>query len=141
MRKALVTATFVAAALTAPFAVADEPFGPAMTKTTELGTILVGPDGFTLYVYDADRPGVSTCERECALDWPPFTVLGNEDLADEDWTIVDNVAGLGAMLMTRQMWAYKGQPLYYYAGDDEPGDMNGNDRNGRWEVVVIEPAE
>ena len=33
------------------------------------------------------------------------------------------------------MVTYKGLPLYYYKGDKNPGDTNGNNIGGVWSVV------
>jgi predicted lipoprotein with Yx(FWY)xxD motif len=103
--------------------------GPAMTADTAVGTVLVGPNGMTLYTFDNDEPGVSNCYGGCATAWPPFYV---EDaaMADETWTVVARTDGT-------QIWAYQGAPLYYYAQDTAPGDVNGNQPEGNWHVVAV----
>ena len=103
--------------------------GPAMTADTAVGTVLVGPNGLTLYTWDNDEPGVSNCYGGCANNWPPFLV---EDaaMAGDDWTIVDRTDGT-------QIWAYQGSPLYYFINDAAPGDVNGNQPEGTWHVVAI----
>lgn len=56
-----------------------EPDAPAAVTTTlgtadtELGTILVDGDGNTLYVFDDDSDGTSSCDDQCAENWPPLT--------------------------------------------------------------------
>ena len=42
-------------------------------KSSSLGTFLVDSKGRTLYLWDADRGAMSTCNGECATDWPPLT--------------------------------------------------------------------
>jgi predicted lipoprotein with Yx(FWY)xxD motif len=53
---------------------------------TSLGTILVDGEGMTLYVFDSDDPGASTCYDDCAANWPPVTVdrdpVGGESIDD-----------------------------------------------------------
>jgi predicted lipoprotein with Yx(FWY)xxD motif len=44
----------------------------------ELGSFLVGPEGMTLYRFNADQPDVSNCYEGCAANWPPFTVAEAE---------------------------------------------------------------
>ncbi len=41
---------------------------------TNLGEILTGPDGRTLYVFTKDTAGVSNCTGACLQNWPPLTV-------------------------------------------------------------------
>jgi predicted lipoprotein with Yx(FWY)xxD motif len=103
--------------------------GPAMTADTAVGTVLVGPNGMTLYTWDNDTPGVSNCYGGCAENWPPFLV---EDaaMAGGDWTVVARTDGT-------QIWAYQGLPLYYFARDAAPGDVNGNQPEGTWHVVAV----
>ncbi len=103
--------------------------GPAMTADTAVGTVLVGPNGMTLYTWDNDTAGVSNCYGGCAENWPPFYV---EDaaMAGGDWTIVARTDGT-------QIWAYQGLPLYYFGRDAAPGDVNGNQPEGTWHVVAV----
>src|SRR5689334_3004955 len=40
-----------------------------------MGTILVAAsNSHTVYTFDSDSPGVSTCNGGCATIWPPLTV-------------------------------------------------------------------
>ena len=32
-------------------------------------------------------------------------------------------------------WAYKGKPLYFFAGDAKAGDVNGDKQGGVWHVI------
>ena len=42
-------------------------------KTTALGTFLVdGKKGKTLYLFEKDKSGKSSCSGSCAANWPPF---------------------------------------------------------------------
>ncbi|MEP6899018.1 MAG: hypothetical protein ABI870_10850 [Rhodanobacter sp.] len=34
-----------------------------------------------------------------------------------------------------RQWVYLGQPLYLFAGDARPGDLDGDGVNGSWHVV------
>ncbi|MGD2061801.1 MAG: hypothetical protein PVF87_13095, partial [Acidimicrobiia bacterium] len=45
--------------------------GGVHSADTELGEILVDPDGFSLYIFTADSSGESTCYDACASLWPP----------------------------------------------------------------------
>lgn len=44
------------------------------TPTTDLGTFITGRDGLTTYFFAVDTvPGVSACEGDCLVAWPPVT--------------------------------------------------------------------
>lgn len=100
---------------------------------TSLGEVLVGPEGMTLYGFTVDDPGVSNCYDACAEAWP--ALLGDTPIGD----------GLDASLFsttertdgTTQL-VIGDWPLYYFAGDAAPGDVNGQDVQGVWFVVDAE---
>jgi len=104
-----------------------------VTNTDEYGEILVGPDGYTLYMFDPDERGAgsSTCYDDCADNWPPLTVESDPTAG----------ADVGANLSTferengaRQVTA-NGWPLYYWANDESPGDTTGQGVNDVWWVL------
>lgn len=104
-----------------------------VTTHPDLGEILVGPEGNTLYMFDSDTQGepASTCYGGCAEAWPPLLVDG-ESTAGE---------GVAAELTTFErddgsiQVAAAGWPLYYFASDEEPGDANGQAVNDVWWVL------
>jgi predicted lipoprotein with Yx(FWY)xxD motif len=97
---------------------------------TDLGPILVDADGFTLYVFTADTDGASTCYDACADTWPPVsgdTAIGSDlDASIFGTTTRDD----GSDQLT-----VNGMPLYLFAPDTAPGDVNGQGLNGVWFVV------
>ncbi len=97
---------------------------------SELGTILVDPGGFTLYVFLNDTDGESTCYDSCAATWPPVagdTAIGG----DLDASMFSTVARTDG---TEQL-TVNGQPLYRYAPDASPGDTSGQGVGEVWFVV------
>ncbi len=99
---------------------------------TELGPILVGVDGRTLYGFTNDTPTQSNCEGTCAEAWPPVVVPAN-------WTVAPGVDSGIFNTITRpdgtlQLVAGK-YPLYAYSGDTAPGDVNGQGSGDVWFVV------
>lgn len=88
------------------------------TKHTKLGTILgAGPKRLTVYLFEADKTGVSNCTGACASLWPPVT--GKPTVAGSAMS-----ADLGTITRadgTTQV-TYKGHPLYFYAKDIKDGD-------------------
>ncbi len=112
---------------------AAEPETMAATVTvaaSDLGDILADGEGNALYVFLPDEQGAPTCTGECAANWPPLT---GEAAAGE---------GLDAELLGSAehpeegtMATYNGWPLYYFAGDEAPGDTNGQGVNDVWFVI------
>lgn len=97
-----------------------------------LGSILVDADGMTLYMYDPDSQGESTCYDDCAGLWPPLVVDG------------DPVAGEGveeSMLGTVErddgstQVTYNDWPLYTWVEDSAAGDTTGQGVDGVWWVI------
>ena len=90
-------------------------------------TVLTNHEGMTLYTFDKDKQGVSTCYGGCAAQWPPLLVREGDQIK-QDWSMVERKDG-------NQQWAYKGQPLYTWAGDNQAGDTNGDGVGGVWHVA------
>ena len=99
---------------------------------TSLGTILVDQEGFTLYAFLNDTDGESSCTGDCLANWPAAVVEGGElnvgDLDASMFSTVEN-AEAGTMLKIGD-W-----PLYRFAGDAAPGDVNGQGVGEVWYVV------
>ncbi|WP_425005510.1 hypothetical protein [Mycolicibacterium sp. S3B2] len=88
-----------------------------------LGTIVVDGKGRTVYASSADTGGRPTCYDACADTWLPLLASGNPS------------GGIGIQVSqvttaTRRDGAeqatYQGHPLYWYAGDGMPGEINGH---------------
>ena len=112
---------------------------PALTleaATSDLGTFLVGQDGLTTYYFAADTtPGVSVCEGDCLVAWPPVTVPpGNTVTAGEG---VPGVLGLITGTDGSTQVTYDGRPLYYWQGDTEAGQTTGHGVNDIWWVADV----
>ncbi len=101
--------------------------GPAtieVTNNSDLGKILTNAEGFTMYLFEADSGGKSSCYGQCAVVWPPLTTKGQPKM----------IKGADSKLLgttkrkdgTEQV-TYNNWPLYGYKGDSKPGDTNGND--------------
>lgn len=105
-----------------------------VARSPELGAFLTDRAGMTLYRFANDGPNQSTCEGECAANWPAFSPDGEPALAlGLPGTLATIVGADGGEQVT-----YDGMPLYYFAGDEAPGDVNGQGVNDVWSVV--EPA-
>jgi predicted lipoprotein with Yx(FWY)xxD motif len=95
--------------------------------------IMTGSNGMTLYTFDKDAAGSgkSTCNGQCATNWPPLAA-GATDQSGGDWTVVTRDDG-------GKQWAWQGKPLYYWSKDQKPGDITGDGFNKVWRVVKPEP--
>jgi predicted lipoprotein with Yx(FWY)xxD motif len=103
--------------------------------TTDLGDVLVDPDGFTMYVFTNDTDGESTCYDDCAALWPPVpgdTAIGS-GLDAGMFSTVDRTDG------TTQL-TVNGQPLYRYTPDTAAGQTTGQGVGGVWFVVGADGA-
>lgn len=97
---------------------------------TDLGTILVDAEGFTLYIFTNDTDGTSTCYDACAETWPP--VPADTPISpDLDASLFGSTARDDG---TEQL-TVGGMPLYLYAPDTSPGDTTGQGVGGVWFVV------
>jgi predicted lipoprotein with Yx(FWY)xxD motif len=101
---------------------------------SDLGSILSDASGRTLYAFTKDGKGTgrSACEGQCIATWPALTASGTP------------LAGGGVdatLLVTIQrndgtaQVSYNGWPLYFYGGDVQPGQAQGQGINGVWFVV------
>ncbi|PSL08513.1 putative lipoprotein with Yx(FWY)xxD motif [Haloactinopolyspora alba] len=100
---------------------------------TPLGEILVDGDGRTLYLFTPDTPEGSPCDAECLANWPPLEgdVEAGEGVDAELLGTFERDDG------TVQA-SYADWPLYYFAGDEASGDLNGQGVNDVWYVVDAE---
>jgi predicted lipoprotein with Yx(FWY)xxD motif len=97
-----------------------------VTTNPKLGKIIVDAKGRTLYDFVIDKGTMSVCYGACASLWPPYTTNGKP------------VAGSGvsaALIGTTKRKdgstevTYKGHPLYYYAPDQQRGQITGQALN------------
>jgi len=101
------------------------------TASTDLGTILADDDGRTLYVFDNDTDGESTCYDQCAANWPALT-----GAATATGELDASLLGTTQRTDGSTQVTYAGHPLYYFAGDSAPGDVNGQGVGDVWWVLA-----
>ena len=120
---------------------AAKPVGESVAVTVKhagkLGTILaVGVKRLTVYMFEGDSAGASSCSGTCAAVWPPVTtdappkVSGSASSAD--------IGTITRSDGTTQV-TYKGHPLYYFAKDKDSGDAYGQGVKGfgaSWYVLA-----
>jgi predicted lipoprotein with Yx(FWY)xxD motif len=99
---------------------------------SDLGDILTDSEGRTLYLFDPDtQSGEPTCYDDCAEAWPAFVeeVTAGDGVDASLLTTATRTDDAGVQVV------YNGWPLYYFAGDEAPGDTNGQGLNDIWWVV------
>ena len=109
-------------------------FGAATVQanpTIETNGVLSNPDGRALYTFDQDSSGRSNCTGGCLAKWPAFTA-SDASRASGDFSIIVRDDG------TRQ-WAFQGKPLYFFAGDSQPGEVKGDNVGGIWHALRSAP--
>lgn len=90
-------------------------------------TPITDANHMTLYVFDNDSSGVSSCYDSCAANWPPYLGAAGETKG-QGWSLIERNDG-------SMQWAFDGHPVYYFARDAKPGDMAGDGLNGVWHVL------
>ncbi|MFG5383233.1 hypothetical protein [Yoonia sp. R2-816] len=89
---------------------------------------LTAANGMTLYTFDKDTTGVSNCDDNCAVNWPPYLPTAGEPASEDGLTVITRADGT-------QQWAKDGAPLYFWVGDTAPGDTNGDGVGGVWHIA------
>ena len=120
-----------------PAAAPDAKSAAVTVKTSDsrYGPILTDQLGRTLYGFLPDKNGSSNCGDDCVATWPPLTSTSP----------VTSGSGISSTLLTKTVRTegtvqavYGEWPLYYYAGDMQPGDVDGQGVNGIWFVIAAD---
>jgi predicted lipoprotein with Yx(FWY)xxD motif len=89
--------------------------------------MLTAKNGMTLYTFDKDAGGVSSCYADCAKMWPPYLGKAKAKIST-GWTMVKRTDG-------KMQWAHDGKPVYMFQGDKAKGDMAGDGMGGVWHII------
>ena len=92
-----------------------------------LGDILVDGKGRTLYAFTKDQGDKSACSGQCADNWPALEGTATAGTGVEASLLSSAMQAGGDAQVT-----YDGRPLYYFAGDAKPGDVNGQGVGNVW---------
>jgi len=109
----------------------SEPTGLHIAST-DLGSILVDGDGFTLYVFMSDTSATSRCVSACIDVWPPVGPdgVGTPGAGVDASRVGEIIRPDGSKQAT-----YAGKPLYRYAGDTAPALITGHGIDNAWHVI------
>jgi predicted lipoprotein with Yx(FWY)xxD motif len=91
-------------------------------KKLGLGTILVDGKGMTLYLFQKDKGGKSSCDGACATAWPPLLTTGK---AMPGSGVKASLLGTTQRPDGSTQVTYNNRPLYYFVNDKAPGDTAG----------------
>jgi predicted lipoprotein with Yx(FWY)xxD motif len=99
-----------------------------------LGRIMVDAEGRTLYGFTKDANGAPTCTDACAKAWPASSVNGQPVAGTGIGATLKAVTSpTGGSMIVAGKW-----PLYRFAGDAAPGDINGQGSGGVWFAVAAD---
>jgi predicted lipoprotein with Yx(FWY)xxD motif len=100
-------------------------------RHTSRGTVLVGPNGHSLYTFTSDSRNHSHCNSACRAYWPRL-ISKRAPRAG----VGVKAAKLGRT--TKGQVTYYGHPLYYFRYDTAAGQVNGEDLRdfgGYWYLI------
>lgn len=126
-----VTSLLVIGALAAAAAPSSSTAGRTTVTvgSTPLGSILIDTRGRTLYLYTPDGKNKSTCYGQCAKFWPPLYASGTLRGAHG---VKKSLLGTTKRTGGKLQVTYAGRPLYFFALDTAPGDVNGQGLQNIW---------
>jgi predicted lipoprotein with Yx(FWY)xxD motif len=101
--------------------------------SSSLGDILVDAEGRTLYAFTKDQGDQSACSGECATNWPALTGTATAGTGAQAGLLSTSMQANGSSQVT-----YGGRPLYHFAGDTKPGDLNGQGVGNVWFAVTAD---
>jgi predicted lipoprotein with Yx(FWY)xxD motif len=102
--------------------------GAIKTADTSKGEVLTDAKGMSLYTFDKDKTGISTCYNQCATKWPPLTASAGAQ-PEGKFTLIERRDG-------SKQWAHDGRPLYRWQNDKKPGDLSGDGVGGVWHLAT-----
>ncbi|WP_326829004.1 hypothetical protein OIE13_29535 [Streptosporangium sp. NBC_01810] len=94
---------------------------------TKIGEVLVGEEDHTLYLFEKDKDGKSSCSGPCAQAWPPYVTEGKPKAGKG---VKEKLLGTTKRDDGTTQVTYNRHPLYYFIKDTMAGETNGQDIEG-----------
>ena len=91
-------------------------------RKVSFGTVLVGPNSHTVYLFLKDKGTTSQCNGKCAVVWAPLTTSGQPQAGSG---LKSSLLGTSKRNDGTMQVTYGGHPLYYYDDDKKPGMTEG----------------
>ena len=111
-------------------------------RANGMDPFLVDSRGMTLYILRKDTPGAGStapllwgCASGCAANWPAYTLQAGSPLLAGPG--VTGVLGVFTRPDGAHQVTYNGWPLYYFAGDKNPGDVKGDEVGNLWAAAPV----
>jgi predicted lipoprotein with Yx(FWY)xxD motif len=101
------------------------------------GRILSNRRGRALYLFTADSGKGSSCSGDCATAWPPYIVKRTPAAGPG---VKPGLIGTTRRSDGRLQATYAGHPVYFYEGDNQPGEVlcqGVNEFGGYWNVLGV----
>jgi predicted lipoprotein with Yx(FWY)xxD motif len=109
--------------------------------SSSLGRMLVDSRGRTLYLFEKDKKGHSSCTGSCASFWPPLLTTGKPHAGTG---VKQALLGTTKRANGQLQVTYRGHPLYRFALDKKAGQTKGeglNNFGAEWYVVSAAGAK
>jgi predicted lipoprotein with Yx(FWY)xxD motif len=111
-----------AASFAATPAVPKAPAAKVALGRTPLGGVLADAKGRTLYLFEKDKRGRSSCYGACATYWPPLLTHGKPTAGAR---LKGSLLGVTKRADGTSQVTYAGHPLYRFAQDVRSGQVAG----------------
>src|SRR4051795_8992871 len=96
-----------------------------LAKVGKLGTVLVNGKGVTVYLFEKDKGGKSSCYGACAKAWSPVLTTGKPKAKDGARS---SLLGTTKRKDGKRQITYHGHPIYTYEDDHgKAGTAKGQD--------------
>ena len=90
-----------------------------------MGTVLVDPNGMTLYTLQGETAGNIMCTGTCATNWPPLLLPSGVTSATAGTGVNGSKLGTASRPDGGTQVTYGGKPLYLFISDKNPGQATG----------------
>ncbi|MEV7420140.1 SCO0930 family lipoprotein [Streptomyces sp. NPDC089919] len=103
-------------------------------RDAELGNLVAEASGMTLYRFDKDSawPMKIGCVGACTNTWKPAAPVDRAKVKGIAQKLIGSVLRPdGSRQLTINCW-----PVYWFTGDEKPGDTNGQGKQGLWFAVT-----
>ena len=103
---------------------------------TALGKVLADARGHTLYLFEKDKRGMSSCSGACAAYWPAVRTTAKPRAGAG---VRASMLGVTKRADGGRQVTYAGHPLYTFIADSKPGQTKGEgltDFGAAWDAIA-----